>query len=87
MKYINVEKDIWVEVDEKSLRSVAFNKSAVEKEVVDLQTRLQAIPSSPTDKELLAWAKANYPQMNYEPEKQATVAKIAEINNKLNQIK
>ena len=45
--------------------------------------RLQALPAAPTNAQLLAWAKENYPFMNYEAERQALLARLAEINELL----
>jgi hypothetical protein len=87
MRYINVEKDLWVEVDEKKRVSRVFDRKELEAELVQTEARLGEIPPTPSDKELLAWAKANYPMMDYGAEKASLLARKDEIDRKLEKSK
>jgi hypothetical protein len=87
MKYIQVNKDLWVEVDEQTKKTVAFNPKDLQGQLSDLTSRLQEIPKEPTDRELLAWARVNYPQMDYSNEKKHLGTQIDIISNQLKNIK
>ena len=74
---IKLTDDKYVEVDENDQARVVV-KSELEKQVKQAEDRLKEIPQPPSDEELLAWAKENYPMMNYEVEKQALEKVIAD---------
>ncbi len=86
MKYIQLDKDRYVVVDDADNAKVVV-KSELEKKVIEAEARLKEIPQAPTDEELLAWAKDNYPMMNYEVEKQALEKVIADNTAILEEIK
>lgn len=64
-------------VDSETLQVV--QKSLLEEQITKAQARLSEIPAGPTDEELLAWARTNYPQMDYSVEK-ANLEKIVSDN-------
>ena len=55
-------------------------KEELLKEIDSLKASLTAIPEPPTDKELLEWAKSNYPYFNREAERQTLQDRLEEIN-------
>ena len=74
---LKLTDDKYVEVDENDQARVVV-KSELEKQVKQAEDRLKEIPQPPSDEELLAWAKANYPQsMDYSKEKEALQSLIA----------
>jgi len=63
-------------------KATIFDQKEIEAEVANIEARLIAIPSLPSDAELLRWAKDNYPMMDYSKEKQ-TLNERKEFLNKL----
>lgn len=62
MKYLKVNTDQYVEIDENdNVRMVSIKQ--LEQQIEDAEARLKEIPVQPDDKELLEWARANHPQM------------------------
>jgi hypothetical protein len=64
-----------------------ISKSNLEAQITEAQKRLEAIPATPTDEELLAWARTNYPMMNYSTEKTALEKIIADNTAILEELK
>lgn len=67
MNYIQVEDDKWVKVD--GNKSTILSLSALEAELSAINGCLAELPPTATDEELLAWAKLNYPAMNFAVER------------------
>ena len=54
-KYVAVDGD----------KAIVFDVKAVEKEMAFINAELMIIPQTPSDEQLLAWARVNYPMMDY----------------------
>jgi len=76
MQILPIEKGKYVRVD--GDKAEVFYTKEVEKCLTEATARLAEIPEPISDEELLKWAKVNYPQVNYEVEKQSLEAKVAE---------
>ena len=63
--YITPDTDKFVVVDMTDFSSSTYSKTSLTDEVNNLQSELDAIPADPTDEELLAWARDNYPRIDY----------------------
>ena len=84
MQILPLDKGKYVKVD--GDKAEVFYTSEVEKCLTEATTRLKEIPEPISDEELLKWAKENYPQVNYEAERQSLEAKVAECKLLLEQI-
>ncbi len=60
MKYIKIDADTFVEYDKATKESRLVSKSSIESEIETTQAQINALPPTPSNAELLAWAKANY---------------------------
>jgi len=69
MKYIQLDKDRWVEVNEETNSSRVIVKSELISQIKDIELRITD-SIQPTDKDLLAWAKNNYPYVDHSIEQQ-----------------
>lgn len=87
MKYLNITKDKWVEVDETKDTATVFIASELIQTKSEFQERLKELPQAPSDEELLKWAKEHYPSMNYQVEKEYLETKISKINDICSAIK
>ena len=83
MQYITLDKERFIEVDLERNTSKVFVKAELEKQLKEAQERLLQIPEKPSDKDLLAWAKENFPTMDYSREKQYLEAQISEAQQLL----
>ena len=62
MQYINTKDNKYViEYDTNTMKSRILSVEEVERQGAEAEAKLQKISLIPPDKELLAWAKANYP--------------------------
>jgi len=61
------------------IRRERLDKEAMKQERAALLARLKAIPPAPTETELLAWARENWPQMDYSAERAALEARLEEL--------
>ena len=70
MLYFLIDEKLgkYVEVDETTNFASVLARDEVQKELDEATVRLKEIPPAPTDKELLAWAKENYPMVDYSAE-------------------
>lgn len=78
MEYKIIDTDKFLEYDTKAMSAKIYSKAELTKEIKEAETRLKEIPAEKTDKELLEWARLNYPEMDYSKEKEALETKIAE---------
>lgn len=78
MQYIKLSSDKFIQYDETNDTSRVIVKSELESQLTEAKARLAEIPPASTDKELLEWAKANYPFMDYSNEKQSLEQIISE---------
>ena len=53
----------------------------LKEELRSIKTRLSELPEYPDDETLLAWARDNYPMMNYTTERKALLERLAELEN------
>ena len=84
MTILPIEKGKYVKVDGDQAK--VFYLKEVEKCLAESTARLKEIPEPISDEELLAWARENYPQVNYEAERQSLEAKVAECKSLLEKI-
>lgn len=84
MQILPLEKGKYVKVD--GDRAEVFYLAEVEKCLAESTARLSEIPEPISDEELLKWAKENYPQVNYQAEKQSLEAKVDECKSLLEKI-
>lgn len=75
-----IDKDKFVVVD--GDRATVYSRSQLEKQKKQAELRLKEIPDTPSDEELLEWARANYPMMDYSRER-ATLEGVISENSKL----
>ena len=75
--YLQIESDKWTKVDGE--KAEILHPTELQNELVKINSRLNDIPPSPTDEELLAWAKLNYPGMDYSKEKESLVSRKSQI--------
>ena len=88
MQYFTIDEKLgkYIEYSEENEATRVVIKSELEEQTAQAKARLVEIPQPPSDKELLEWAKANHPQMDYSVEKQnltEVVSTNAEIINAL----
>lgn len=62
--YIKVDEDTQIAWDDTTRTPRAVMKSALRQELEFLRAQRDALPGQPTNAELLAWAKENYPLYN-----------------------
>ena len=81
MDYIKLNSKNIIEynVEEKTAKLLTIKN--IKKEIANAEARLKELPQEPTDKELLEWARENYPAMDYSNER-AELEKIIEVNKK-----
>lgn len=60
MEYIQIDDDLYIEYDPDKKSSSFLSKSAIINDIDITTEQLNSIPESPSDAELLAWAKENY---------------------------
>lgn len=72
-QYVELEPGKWVKT-ENTKAEVLFT-SLLQIELSNINERLAEIPADLSDEELLAWAKLNYPAMDYSKERDALSAR------------
>lgn len=78
--------DVVIDYDAVARKASVVSLSETEKELKAAQERLSQIPSGPTDEELLAWARENYPMMDYSRERAELERVIAECKSVLSRV-
>ena len=68
-------------------KATIFDQKEVEAEVVNIEARLIAIPSLPSDDELLKWARDNYPMMDYSKEKSELTSRKEKLEQLIDAVK
>lgn len=86
MRYIKVDNDKFIEYNEDNNSTRVIIKSEVERQLAGASKRLSEIKKV-DDKDLLAWARENYPAMDYSREKESLEKIINENNILLNNLK
>ena len=74
---IKINKEKIIDYDEATNRAVVYSVADVAREALEAKTKLGSVPEIPSDKELLEWAKKNYPMPDYTAEKEYLNQKIA----------
>lgn len=72
-QYVELEPGKWVKTE--NLKAEVLVVADMESELSRINTRLAEIPADLTDAELLAWAKLNYPAMDYSRERASLEAR------------
>lgn len=67
--YVEIEPGRWVRTE--GAKAEVLVVADLQTELSEINARLSEIPADLTDDELLAWAKLNYPAMDYSKERQA----------------
>lgn len=80
---IPIDKDRYIIFDEKKNTATVVVIPEMQKTLQSAQERLAQLPTEPDEKELLGWAKENFPTMNYSKEKQYLEAQISEAQQLL----
>jgi len=78
MQKIPIDKTRYICFDEVNNTATVVVIPEVQKTLESAQERLAQLPLEPDEKELLQWAKENYPVMDYSKEKQYLEAQITE---------
>lgn len=89
MIYLKIKAGVWVRYDEGSeTGTILFRRKLVEQKQ-ELKARINELPTYPTNAELLAWAKANYPAPDTSAEYTTLTAKLnaiqADLDNMVNE--
>lgn len=85
MKYIKIDDDTFVEYDKVTRESNIIFKSAIESELAVTNAQLSALPATPSNAELLAWAKTNFTD-SYVRAREVLEATVKSLDNKLTKI-
>lgn len=83
MLYFKINDDEFVEVNKETKYPRVFSKKAISERKAAVEARLASIPKAPSDKELLEWAKKNYPATDYSAEVIALNSELADIKGQL----
>ncbi len=75
-KAIRINDNAWVLVDDVAETAQVIHKRELSDQLQFLEKQLAALPKSPTEADLLAWAKANYPQSGQEESRRKIRAEI-----------
>ena len=86
LQKILIDKTRYIILDTVLNTATVVIPQKVQETIEAAQARLSAIPQSPTDEELLAFARKNYPSLDYTAEKADLEKTIAE-NSQLLSIK
>jgi len=87
MQKIPIDKTRYILFDEVNNTSKVVIIPEVEKTIQEAQERLAQLPPEPSEEELLAWAKDNYPMMDYSVEKASLEKVIADNTAILEELK
>lgn len=85
MKYIRVDADTFIEYDKTTKQSRIISKSGIEAELALTQTQLDSLHPSPSNAELLAWAKSNFDDSDFRA-REVLEGVIKTLGNKLEKI-
>lgn len=83
MQKIPIDKTRYILFDEVNNTATVVVITELQKTIQDCQTRLAQLPIEPDEKELLQWARENFPLMDYSKEKQYLESKISEAQQLL----
>jgi hypothetical protein len=88
MEYLKTtDKNITLKFDPATKQVEVLDKVELEKQLAFTNEQLASLPKPPTDKELLAWAKENYPQSGVEQSRTLLTTKVSELQAKLEAVK
>ncbi len=80
------DADVVIDYNAVARKASVVSLSEAEKELKEAQERLDKLPTGPTDDELLAWARENYPMMDYSRERAELERVIAECKSVLSRV-
>lgn len=83
MQKIPIDKTRYICFDEVNNTATVVIIPEMQKTLESAQERLAQLPTEPDEKELLGWAKENFPTMNYSKEKQYLETQISEAQQLL----
>lgn len=84
MIYSRIKAGVWVKYEENAeTGTVIYRRKLLERKRAILD-RLSELPLYPTDSELLAWARANYPALDTSRELQLLNQELESIQTDLN---
>ena len=81
--WVRYDPDTYALIDLEAATVQVFSAQALEQQQADLQQQLAAIPTGPTDEELLAWARAHYPMMDYSAQTNMLQGQLAQVEGAL----
>lgn len=89
MQYFKTQlTGVFVEFDPLTKTAKVIDKAEAQKELEFNTTQLASLPKVPADKDLLVWAKANYPQITgVEQSKTLIEANILKLQEQVNACK
>lgn len=83
MQKIPIDKTRYICFDEVNNTATVVVIPELQKTIQEAQERLAQLPVEPDEKELLEWAKENFPKMDYSKEKQYLETQISEAQQLL----
>jgi len=84
---IKVTKDTFIEFNEETQQTKVIDKAAIQADLANAKTRLNEVAKPPTNAEILAWAKSNYPYMDTSKEVESLNKVVADNEAILERIK
>lgn len=81
--YLSIDQDKFVRLDVERNIAVVFSISELQAEYRSLLRELENLPPSPTDADLLAWAREHFPGVDYEARRAFLEQKKIEIETDL----
>jgi len=87
MKYFKVDEDKFIEYNEETKQAQVYSKSDLQKQLAFNQAQLTQLGSPSTDKDLLAWAKENYPYKGETQSRELITKQITDLISKLEGMK
>ncbi len=78
-KVMRISDNMWIIVDDIAETAQVVKERDLRSELQFLRDQLQSLPEPMTNAELLAWAKANYPQSGQEESRRKIKAEIKRL--------
>lgn len=76
--YLEVDLDKWVKIENE--RATVLFPVSLQEELAVVNQRLSELPPEPSEAELLAWARLNYPGIDYSRERGILEARRMELD-------
>lgn len=86
VQWVKVDADTYALLNWELGMVQVYSKAVLEQQQAELQEQLASIPAAPTDAELLAWARVNYPTMDYTAQVVVLQERLAQVMSTLDGI-